>query len=98
MPNQNINAVKATVTTHRSNSIISFFDTPKDATPQDCLVVADSLIDQATAILNCALFDENLSLDTLLQLQAVRDNLYRASQSLDMLDIAKAVEIALVEG
>lgn len=94
MPNKNINVAKATITTHRSNSTSTFFDAPTDATPQDCLEVTGRLIDQARAILNCALCDESLSLDTVLQLQAVRDNLYRASQSLDMLDIAKAVEMA----
>ena len=89
-----INPIYATVTTYRSNSTTAFFDTPTDATPQDCLEVTDRLIDQATAILGGALSDTNLSTHTLLQLQAVKDTLRRASQTLDMLDIEKAVLMA----
>ena len=89
-----INPIYATVTTYRSNSTTAFFIAPTDATPQDCKEVTAKLLKRAVAILNGVLVDETLAMDTLLQLETVRDTLHSASQSLHLLDIEKAVLMA----
>ena len=89
-----INPIYATVTTNRSLSPVKFFNAPTDATPQDCKEVTAKLLKRAVAILNGVLLDETLAMDTLLQLETVRDTLHSASQSLHLLDIEKAVLMA----
>ncbi len=92
---KSINPILAEVTTYRSFSTVAFFDTPKDATPQDCLEVTEKLINQAYYTLSSAI--QEVDGGVRIRLEAVLDTLLRASQSLDMLDIAKAVTMAQVE-
>lgn len=92
MPNS-ISLVRATVTTHRSNSTASFFDRPQDATPQDCREISGKLICQAQAILGGI----NLNTDqdmTRLQLETIKNLLVQAYYANNMINIAQAVLMA----
>lgn len=95
--NKSINPIKATVTTYRSQSAVSFFDAPQDATPQDCLTVTSKLLNQSTAVLYGVLNAGNLPSDTVLQIQSVLDGLQRAGLALSMVDIDQAVKMATRE-
>ncbi|OUY09028.1 hypothetical protein [Acinetobacter populi] len=98
MPNQSIHAIRATVTTYRSNSAVAFFDTPKDATPQDCKEITAKLIDQARSVIQ-GIDKDSPDTDWLfIQLELIDSLLAQASCSIDMLDIAEAVAMAQVEG
>ena len=97
MPNQNINAVKATVTTHRSNSTSAFFELPKDATPQDCKEITAQLISQAHALITTLNFEVDQG-TALVQMEVISNLLLQAGLANDMIDIQQAVNMALVEG
>lgn len=97
MPNQSIHAIRATVTTYRSNSTVAFFDTPKDATPQDCKEVTAKLINQARAVLLSIDHHEPDTDWLFIQLELIDNLLLQASCSANMLNIAQAVEMAQVE-
>lgn len=93
-----INPLYATVTTHRSNSTSAFFNNPTDATPQDCKEVTAKLIDQARSVLRGIDKDKPDTDWLFIQIELLDDLLANASLSMNLLDIAKAVAMAQVEG
>ena len=92
MPNQNIHPAYAAVTTHRSNSTATFFDLPKDATPQDCKEITGKLLTNAHAVLSAVNLDGQSIAKY--QINAVLDLLIQAAYANDLLNIEQAVLMA----
>ena len=96
MPNS-IQKIRSTVTTHRSNSTAAFFDLPTDATPQDCKEISIRLIEQCRAVLvniyNSPKDQERLSA----QLELMDSLLFQATNTVKLIDIEKAVDMAMVQ-
>lgn len=97
MPNNSIQKIRSTVTTHRSNSTAAFFDLPTDATPQDCKEISIRLIEQCRAVLlsiyNTPANQERLSV----QLELMDSLLFQATNIVEMIDIEKAVDMAITQ-
>ncbi|MCH7328967.1 hypothetical protein [Acinetobacter modestus] len=90
MPNTN-NLVSASSTTFRSNSPATFFDKPKDATPQDCKEVAQTLVDQARSVL-AVINKQDPDTDWLfIQIGLIQNLLSQASAAMYMLDLDQVV-------
>ncbi len=97
MPNKNIHAINAMATTYRSNSPTAFFDTPKDATPQDCKGITGVLLNQAYYVLSAIDLDADKP-TALAQIEVVSNLLLQAKIANDALSIEKAISMAQLEG